>query len=375
MAFISLVDVTKRYGATTAVDCVSLDCDRGEFLVILGPAGAGKTSILKMIAGIEDITSGEIFIDSTKINHLAPHAIDASMAFETYALYPHMTVFENLSFPLKTIRPKWSSVEIERRANEIAELLGIRNLLDRYPSELSGGQKQRVSLGRCLIKDPKVYLMDEPISHLDAKLRHEMRRQLKRIKDRLSASVIYVTHDYMESLSLADRIAVLNKGKIVQIGTPADLYQRPANTFVASLMGYPKINLVEGSIEQRKNSLVFTSADSTVVFSIPGSVKATVEKQKNNTLFAGIRPNAVVISQVPESSGWNKGRVVLNEVLGYRNIHHVKIGGSVLNVISKGKEIFDKNHEVYVRIKSDRVLFFDKAGNEIAAGGRNDDGY
>lgn len=250
MAEVELRKVTKKYGETIAVKDLSFIAQDGELLVLLGPPGAGKSSTLKMVAGVEDITSGEILIDREVVNHLDPADRDVAMAFETYALYPHLSVFENIAFPLRS--PKrarlFSEGEVKRRVLEVARFLEIDMLLERKPKELSGGQRQRVSLARCLIREPKVFLLDEPIAHLDAKLRHKLRRELKVWQKKKGVTMLYTTTDYLEAFSLGDRIAILNKGLLQQVGTWEEIYDYPANTFVGMVVSDPPMNYFEGQL-------------------------------------------------------------------------------------------------------------------------------
>jgi multiple sugar transport system ATP-binding protein len=364
MAGVSLVRVSKRYGHLLAVDRVSLEIAPAEFFVILGPAGAGKTSILKMIAGIEEISEGEIRIDGDRVDVREARDIDAAMIFENYALYPHRTVFENMAFPLKARRRKSASVDIAGRVAEIARRLEIGGLLERYPAELSGGQKQRVALGRALVRKPRVFLMDEPLSHLDAKLRHQMRRELKKLKQSLGTSVIFVTHDYLEALSLADRIAVLNTGRIVQVGTPEEVYFSPENTFVASLFGHPRINLVEGRILNQGERLVFSSEDGALVFPVPLGLKSRLENQKPDKVTAGIRPTAVrIVKDAP--TGAARVEKVLTEPSGNKCLQHVQVGRASLSVVGETAVPSGGRDGLFVDVAAEKVLYFDPLGNRI----------
>lgn len=241
MARVKLEKVVKRYGRVVAVDHVDLNIVDGEFFSLLGPSGCGKTTTLRLIAGLEFPDEGFIYIDDKVVNNVHPKDRDVAMVFQNYALYPHMTVFENIAFPLESRRKALglSKEEIRKRVLETARFLGIEELLERYPSQLSGGQQQRVALARALVRKPKVWLLDEPLSNLDAKLRVLMRGELKRLQKQLGITTIYVTHDQVEAMSMADRIAVMNKGRVAQVGSPDELYARPADTFVATFIGSP----------------------------------------------------------------------------------------------------------------------------------------
>ena len=267
MAGVSLENVTKLYGAKVAVKDMSLTCREGEFLSIVGPTGAGKSTILKMLAGIEDVTSGNIYFNDQLVNTLPPQERNVSLAFETYNLYPHMKVYDNIAFPLRA--PRWglklSQQEEQRRITEIATFLGIEDLLDRLPQHLSGGQKQRVSLARALVRQPEVYLLDEPIAHLDARLKFSTQTLLKEFASKYHSTIIYVTHDYREALGLSDRIVVLRKGAIEQEGTPKEIYNSPATDFVGSLIGEPPMNLIDGKIIARNGNTFFEAGDNFVL--------------------------------------------------------------------------------------------------------------
>ena len=242
MASVAIREVRKSFGTAEVIHGVDIAIDDGEFVVLVGPSGCGKSTLLRMIAGLENITAGEIRIGDRVVNHVPPKARDIAMVFQNYALYPHMTVADNMSFSLR-LRGAPKS-EIETRVTRAAEILGLTPLLARFPRQLSGGQRQRVAMGRAIVRDPKVFLFDEPLSNLDAKLRVQMRTEIKRLRERVATTTIYVTHDQVEAMTLADRIVILNHGRIEQIGTPEDVYDRPASTFVAGFIGAPPMNLL-----------------------------------------------------------------------------------------------------------------------------------
>src|SRR5207244_1744388 len=244
MARIDYEHVTKTFDGTTAVDDLSLTISDGEFLVLVGPSGCGKTTALRMLAGLEEISNGRILIGDRIVNNLAPGARDVAMVFQSYALYPHMTVYENLAFALRN--RKLPKEEIDRRVRDAASVLDLGNLLKRKPKQLSGGQRQRVALGRAIVREPKAFLMDEPLSNLDAALRVATRAEILKLQRRLRTTTIYVTHDQVEAMTMGDRIAVMNHGVLQQAGTPEELYTRPVNLFVASFIGSPAMNLVPG---------------------------------------------------------------------------------------------------------------------------------
>ena len=257
MAEVILKHVRKQYGNVVAVHDFSQQIHDREFVVLVGPSGCGKTTTLRMVAGLEEVTSGEIIIDGQTVNNLTPKDRDVAMVFQSYALYPHMTVEENMALGLKL--RKTPKAEILRRVAETAELLGIENLLGRKPKALSGGQRQRVALGRAIVRIPRVYLFDEPLSNLDAKLRMHMRLELRKLHDRLKTTTIYVTHDQVEAMTMGDRIVVMKDGAIQQAGEPLDLYRKPANLFVAGFIGSPPMNVISASIEAEDSGLIVKS--------------------------------------------------------------------------------------------------------------------
>jgi multiple sugar transport system ATP-binding protein len=249
MARVAIRGVAKRFGATTVIHGVDIDIADGEFAVLVGPSGCGKTTLLRMIAGLEVISDGEILIGDRVVNRVAPKERDIAMVFQNYALYPHMTVRDNMSFSLRLASA--SKDEIDRRVARAADILGLGKLLDRYPRQLSGGQRQRVAMGRAIVRDPQVFLFDEPLSNLDAKLRVQMRTEIKELHQRLKTTSVYVTHDQIEAMTMADKIVVMRDGIVEQTGGPLDLYDRPVNTFVAGFIGSPAMNLIPGTVQQR----------------------------------------------------------------------------------------------------------------------------
>jgi multiple sugar transport system ATP-binding protein len=247
MAPVEIRDVRKAYGATQVIHGVSVDIQDGEFVILVGPSGCGKSTLLRMVAGLENITGGEIRIGSRVVNNVPPKERDIAMVFQNYALYPHMTVAANMAFSL--MLKKAPKSEITAKVNRAAEILGLTKLLDRYPRQLSGGQRQRVAMGRAIVRDPQVFLFDEPLSNLDAKLRVSMRGEIKALHQRLATTTVYVTHDQIEAMTMADKIVVMHDGIVEQIGAPLDLYDRPANLFVAGFIGSPAMNVLEGRLE------------------------------------------------------------------------------------------------------------------------------
>jgi multiple sugar transport system ATP-binding protein len=247
MASVEIRDVRKAYGNAQVLHGVSVDIQDGEFVILVGPSGCGKSTLLRMLAGLESITGGEIRIGPRVVNDIPPKERDIAMVFQNYALYPHMTVAENMAFSMRLRRAKKSDIEV--RVNRAADILGLTKLLGRYPKELSGGQRQRVAMGRAIVRDPKVFLFDEPLSNLDAKLRVAMRAEIKELHQRLRTTTVYVTHDQIEAMTMADKIVVMRDGIVEQIGAPLDLYDKPGNIFVAGFIGSPAMNLLEGKID------------------------------------------------------------------------------------------------------------------------------
>jgi len=294
MARVKLEGIRKMYqDSVVAVHGVDLDVADGEFVVLVGPSGCGKSTTLRMIAGLESITAGQLFIGDRLVNDVPPKNRDIAMVFQSYALYPHMTVRDNLAFALKLRgTPK---AEIEARVQEAAGILGISEFLARTPRQLSGGQRQRVALGRAIVRKPQVFLFDEPLSNLDAQLRVQMRREIARLHQELDATMIYVTHDQVEAMTLGDRIVVMNKGHVQQIDTPMNLYDHPKNRFVAGFIGSPAMNFVEGRIVPG-DSLQFVAEGDAFSFAVPPSLAERVQGLENRALTLGIRPEDVSVA-------------------------------------------------------------------------------
>ena len=294
MARVKLEGIRKIYqDSVVAVHGVDLDVADSEFVVLVGPSGCGKSTTLRMIAGLESITAGKLFIGDRLVNDVPPKNRDIAMVFQSYALYPHMTVRENLAFALKLRgTPK---AEIEKRVREAADILGISEFLDRTPRQLSGGQRQRVALGRAIVRKPQVFLFDEPLSNLDAQLRVQMRREIARLHQELDATMIYVTHDQVEAMTLGDRIVVMNKGCVQQIDTPMNLYDHPRNRFVAGFIGSPAMNFVDGRIVAG-DSLQFVAEGNAFTFAVPPALAERVQGLENRALTLGIRPEDVSVA-------------------------------------------------------------------------------
>jgi multiple sugar transport system ATP-binding protein len=289
MASVTYQNVYKKYGDVTAVNNLNIEVGDKEFLVLVGPSGCGKTTALRCLAGLEEITSGEIKIADRVVNDVAPKDRDIAMVFQSYALYPHLSVYDNMAFGLKL--RKVPKDEIKRRVNEAADILGIRDLLDRKPRQLSGGQRQRVAVGRAIVREPKVFLFDEPLSNLDAKLRVAMRAEISKLHQRLATTFIYVTHDQIEAMTMATRIAVINKGILQQLDTPQNLYDRPNNLFVAGFIGSPAMNFFPGKLRKDNGKLIVDTGDFSVA--IPSKFAKPYEGHAGKDIIFGIRPENI----------------------------------------------------------------------------------
>ncbi len=362
MAHVRLEGVTKTFGSVTAINKLNLDIKSGEFFVLLGPTGAGKTTTLRCVSGLEKQNEGTIYIDDVNVNSIDPANRDVAFVFQYYSLYPHYTVRENLEFPLKPKIRKMPQEGIDRRVAETARILHIEHLLDRKSDKLSGGEMQRVTIGRAIVRDPKVFLMDEPLSNLDAKLREELRAELKRLQMDLGATMFFVTHDQIEAMTMADRIAVLNKGTILQMGVPDEIYNHPKNTFVAAFVGSPAINLFDSVVE--KNRLIIMKGRLEYTLGT-----ATVEKIKGKSgrIVAGIRPEDIIIEHAGRN-GLCKATVYNFENMGMEKIVSLKVESMIFKAVAGADFESEVNAEVYVGFKDEKMHFFDSStGENIAA--------
>jgi multiple sugar transport system ATP-binding protein len=348
MADIRFERVKKKFKDTTVIKELDLMINDGEFFTFVGPSGCGKSTILNMIAGLEPVSEGHIFFDNSIVNELSPKDRNVAMVFQSYALYPHMTVYENIAFPLKMKKTKKEYVDKE--VVRVAALIGLEDLLHRKPKELSGGQRQRAALGRAIIRRPKVFLMDEPLSNLDARLRVEMRAELKRLHHDLKITTVYVTHDQAEAISLSDRIAVLHQGRIQQCGTPLEVYIKPANIFVGGFIGSPPMNFLNGSIQNfhpleiNCNGLIF----SPVLESLPGE----------NSVIIGIRPEDIIVSD-EKSDGYLEVIVSLVEPAGSFNWVDFLWNGVKMKGTAKIDADIKAGSRSFVKISMDRIIAFD----------------
>jgi ABC-type sugar transport system ATPase subunit len=357
MAQIELCGIKKKYGRVEALKNIDLVIQDREFLVLFGPAGAGKTTILKLISGIELPTEGTVKISGEIVNLMEASDRNVAMVFENYALYPHMTVYDNIAFPLKSKRYRQSEEVIKERVEAVTRLMKIDTLLDRLPVQISNGQKQRVALGRSLVRTPNIFLMDEPLAHLDAKMRHFMRAELKEMQGTLSTTTLYVTHDYMEALSLGDRIAILNEGAFEQIGTGEEIYNFPANEFVAKLVGEPEINIfpVQLKKENGKIALVVLGMESIV----PSGAAKIFEGYSKPELDFGIRAKFIQYHLLRPKGDCIKGKVYSFEPIGNKAILLVDAGGTLLRMTVPNDVNIGINTDVYLTLRIEKALFFD----------------
>jgi multiple sugar transport system ATP-binding protein len=311
MASVSFRQVWKKYGDVAAVRDLNIECGDGTFLSILGPSGCGKSSTMRMVAGLEHISAGDILFDNQRINELAPKDRDVAMVFENYALYPHKSVFENIANPL-TLRSQEAG-KIKERVTSAAKLLEIDHLLDRRPQELSGGQKQRVAIGRAIVREPKLFLFDEPIAHLDAKLRAHMRGEIKHLQRTLGTTMIYVTHDQLEAMSMADVIAVMHEGELQQLGSPREVYNKPVNAWVAGFVGEPAMNFVDCAIEAKDGKTYLTHPNFKISVT-PAQARSL--SGGSRTVRMGVRPDALSISLAKPKDEHMTGTIFVTELLG-----------------------------------------------------------
>jgi len=369
MAGVRLENVTKMYGRKMAVRDVSFACAEGEFFSIVGPTGAGKSTILKMIAGIEGVTSGHIYFNGRVVNELPPQERNVSMAFETYNLYPHFIVHDNIAFPLRASRwgLKLSPQEERQRVEEIADFLGIGELLDRLPQHLSGGQKQRVSLARALVRKPEVYLLDEPIAHLDARLKFSTQTLLKEFASEYRSTIIYVTHDYREALALSDRIAILRRGVIEQEGTPQEVYYTPATDFVGRLIGEPPMNLIDGEITIQDDKTFFKAEESFTIQIrndlVDSMKKATTHESGQTVIRLGIRCEHIKLGRKRISDDSFQLPVYAIAHEAESSVVTFELRDTFLHVRTSGEEgphDYGLSEMVWLDFDQNHLLFFDK---------------
>jgi multiple sugar transport system ATP-binding protein len=356
MARIEFKSVTKRYaGDVIAVNDLNLEIKNKEFVVLLGPSGCGKSTTLNMIAGLEEVTEGELWFDRQIVNALPPHKRDVAMVFQSYALYPHKTVYENIAFGLRMRQVDGS--EIDRRVRDAAEKLEIAHLLERRPSQLSGGQRQRVALGRAMVRQPAVFLMDEPLSNLDAALRISMRAEIKHLHNAMQTTFVYVTHDQAEALTLADRIVVMKDGVIQQIGTPDEVYERPRNMFVAAFLGNPAINFLQGTIESGAGVPLFRRG--ALAIALPSKFAARLSPGRKSEVVLGLRPEDVCMEK--DAAPSLDGTVDSVLPVGSDRFLGLKVEGSDVFVRVDKEARHQEGAAIRLGLVSERLHLFDKA--------------
>lgn len=351
MASVELQDIRKAYGALEVIHGVSLTIGEGEFIALVGPSGCGKSTLLRMIAGLEEITDGEVLIGGRVVNALTPRERNIAMVFQSYALYPHMTVAQNMGFNLKLSGV--SKPEIEQRVGEAARMLALGDLLERKPSQLSGGQRQRVAMGRAIVRDPAVFLFDEPLSNLDAKLRVQMRTEIKTLHQKVGTTSVYVTHDQIEAMTLADRIVVLNGGNIEQVGTPLELYRTPSNLFVAGFIGSPAMNFLDAAVDAEDGSPTARLSDGTAIRIAPAR-----KVKRGQKVMLGIRPEHFLTGGVGDSTV--SGQTLVVEPTGAQTHVLFSLAGESVTAVVDGSFPARFGARFDVGIEADQVHVFDR---------------
>ncbi|CCV64094.1 ABC-type transport system, ATPase component [Alteracholeplasma palmae J233] len=355
MATMNLKNVNKVYpNGVQAVFDFNLDIKDGEFIVFVGPSGCGKSTTLRMIAGLEEISSGELMIDGQNVNETAPKDRDIAMVFQNYALYAHMTVYHNMAFSL--VLRKENSDIIHERVMWAADILGLTPYLNRKPANLSGGQRQRVAVGRAMVRNPKIFLFDEPLSNLDAKLRGVMRRELKLLHQQLKTTMVYVTHDQIEALTLADRIVIMKDGYIQQVGTPVEIYSNPANKFVANFIGTPPMNMFDSKITE-DGKLAFGGQ---IIEINSSKVLKSLESYKGKDVIIGIRPEHVLVEKTTKFSEGLPAKCTDYELLGSDSLVHFGVEGQKVIAKVKAREVISRGENISYSFNIDNVYFFDK---------------
>jgi len=340
-----------------AVNNVNLEVKDKEFFILLGPSGCGKTTTLRCIAGLETPDEGEIYIGDKLVNDLPPRERNIAMVFQSYALYPHMSVYDNIAFPLKM--RGFQKDEIDERVKRVAEFLKISHLLNRKPGQLSGGEKQRVALGRAIVRNPEVFLMDEPLSNLDAKLRVYMRTELKRLQKELGVTTVYVTHDQVEAMTMADKIAIMNQGTLQQVGTPSEVFNSPANVFVAGFIGTPPMNFIDCTLREEDGVYILDAGAFTL--GISHSLGEVIKKKSTSTeVILGIRPENIIITEEPETKNSIKTEVYVVEPLGSEVIIDLKIDGNIIKAKSSEELKLAIGDKVWMRFDENKIHIFDK---------------
>jgi len=366
VAKVELRHVWKRFGDFVAVEDFSLTASDGEFIVFVGPSGCGKTTTMRIVAGLEVASDGQVLFDGKDVTDELPHDRDVAMVFQNYALFPHLNVFSNMAFGMRL--RKVPKAEIEERIQKTAHILGIEGVLQRRPRELSGGQRQRVALGRAIVREPRVFLMDEPLSNLDAALRMEMRAEIIKLQERLAVTTFYVTHDQVEALSMGDRIVVMREGRIQQVGSPTDLYERPANVYVASFIGSPPMNFLEARVEADR---IVLPAERATAPPMNDGARQALSAVAAPEITVGVRPEHIVFSDRAAEGGAFSvaGAVDTVEPLGHTTLVRTKLAsGRLINVLLAGKVRLKEGQPVHAEFPLDRVYLFDRTSERSLLG-------
>ena len=362
MQYVQIDSISKKFGNTEVLNNINFQVDAGEFVVLVGASGCGKSTLLRLIAGLENCDSGRIFLDGKDISLLPPAKRDIAMVFQNYALYPHLSVYDNMAFGLR--QRKVSEANINSKIDSIAEILQINHLLNRKPKALSGGQRQRVALGRAMVRDPKVFLFDEPLSNLDAQLRQEMRKEIKKLHKLLNTTMIYVTHDQTEAMTMGDRVAIMKNGIIEQIESPDKVYDQPKNQFVASFIGSPQMNFIKGAISKENNKFKFSNEDMEFVSDKNFNNNFIDEKKEMVTL--GIRPENIhdnLLSNIKEASSVISAEVEMVENMGSFKLVHFTLGDTRLS--AEFRNFSKKSKKMDLIFDMNKIHFFDSNNGEL----------
>ncbi len=355
MGHLQLVNLSKRFNDVTAVDNVNLEVNDGEFVVMVGPSGCGKSTTLRMIAGLESISDGDLLLNTTKLNDVHSSERNMAMVFQSYALYPHMSVYENIAFGMKV--RKTPKHEIKEKVMQAAKILQLEPLLDRKPKELSGGQNQRVALGRAIVRDPEVFLMDEPLSNLDAKLRTHMRTEIKELQRKLNATMVYVTHDQVEAMTMGDKIVVMNQGQVQQIGSPIDLYNKPMNRFVGEFIGSPPMNFIEGTVVEENEELRLKLEQYSILLSKERGIP--LRKYIGKALLMGMRAEDIYIAEENETVVY-EFPVINVEVLGGESLIFFHMNNKTWIAKLYGQYLFANGDKIKLKLQPSKIQLFDK---------------
>ena len=362
MKTLKIEDLSKNFGSTEVLKKINLEIDEGNFLVLLGPSGCGKSTLLNIIAGLETINEGNVYIDDYNVSKVEPKDRNIAMVFQSYALYPSMNVKENMIFGLK--QAKTSKEKIEEQLKKVSSFLQVDSLLERKPSQLSGGQRQRVAIGRAIVREPRIFLFDEPLSNLDAKLRVEMRREIKKLHQQLKTTVVYVTHDQTEAMSLGTKIAIMNHGVIQQNDTPENIYNKPSNTFVADFIGSPSMNLIKGNLKQNSDNVSFIAEGSNLEIPIKHYDFKNKSELNNNEVYFGIRPEHIYFKKLNEDDLEINLRAELSEYIGHEQI--VTFNFSNQEILAKFPSTInvELNKETKLYVDLTQVSLFDSKNEE-----------